>query len=123
MNAIALLEKQHKETLALFAALEKSKPGSSRKQMFVKLKGSLLAHMVLEEEIFYPAVAPARAASEPVAEGYEEHTGARGALDRAEQAIAEEELFTIRIGVLAEMVKHQMRTSPSWSQAARWTPS
>lgn len=109
MNAVALLEKQHKETLALFDALEKSKPGNTRKQTFAKLKGALLAHMVIEEELFYPAVAPAKAAGEPIAEGYEEHTGARAALDRAEQAMSEEDLFTVRIGVVAEMVKHHIK--------------
>ncbi len=109
MNAIDLLEKQHKETLDLFEMLEKSKPGATRKQAFAKLKSSLLAHMVIEEEIFYPAVSAAQSAGEPVAEGYEEHTGARGALERAGKALADEELFGVRIGVLAEMVKHHIK--------------
>ncbi len=109
MNAIDLLEKQHKETLALFEMLEKSKPGATRNQSFTKLKTSLLAHMVIEEEIFYPAVAPAKSAGEPIAEGYEEHTGARAALDRAEKALSEDELFTVRIGVVSEMVKHHIK--------------
>lgn len=99
MNAIDLLEKQQKETLALFEMLEKSKPGATRKAGFTKLKTSLLAHMVIEEEIFYPAIA----------EGYEEHTGARAAMDRAGKAIADEDLFGVRIGVLAEMVKHHIK--------------
>lgn len=108
MNAIDLLETQHKETLALLDQLERSTPGTARKQAFTKLKTSLLAHMVIEEELFYPTVGSMQPEGEPIAECYEEHAGARGALDRCARALAEEDLFGVRICVLKEMVKHHI---------------
>ncbi len=69
MNAIDLLETQHKETLELFNMLQDSTPGTERKQAYAQLKASLLAHRVIEEEIFYPAVAEAQSDGQPIAEG------------------------------------------------------
>jgi iron-sulfur cluster repair protein YtfE (RIC family) len=109
MNAIDLLETQHKETLEMFTQLKNSKPGAARKQTFKKMQGALLAHMLIEEEIFYPSVAMQSSDGEPIAEGYEEHAGAPAAIDRCARAVSEEELFAVRIGVLEEMVKHHIK--------------
>lgn len=109
MNAIDLLEQQHEETLAILKALESSEPGAQRREQFKEMRSALLAHMLIEEELFYPRVAHARADErEVVAEGYEEHTGARGVLERCGRALADKELFCVRIGVLREMVMHHI---------------
>lgn len=108
MHAIKLLEKQHDEVMKVMTQLEESEPGRERAAAFKLLQSSLVAHMVIEEELFYPAVAQQQKAGEPIAEGYEEHAGARGALQRCERALKEEELFQVRIGVLKEMIKHHV---------------
>jgi hemerythrin-like domain-containing protein len=108
MNAIDLLEQQHKETLQMLAKLEDSEPGTERKQTFKQMQSALLAHMVIEEELFYPAVAAEASDGEPIAEGYEEHAGARTALERCARAMGDDELFGVRIGVLNEMIKHHI---------------
>jgi hypothetical protein len=116
MNAIELLEEQHEETLALLEKLEESKPGPGRKRDFRKLQASLLAHMAIEEEIFYPAIAAATdgdSDGEPLAEGYEEHSGARGALARCARGLAQERLFQVRIVVLKELIKHHVKEERS----------
>ncbi|HMI91271.1 MAG TPA: hemerythrin domain-containing protein [Polyangiales bacterium] len=114
MNAIELLEEQHEETVSLLEKLEKSEPGAGRKRDFRKLQASLLAHMAIEEEIFYPAlVAAADADGEPLAEGYEEHSGARVALQRCARSAAQEKLFQVRIGVLSELIKHHVKEERS----------
>lgn len=108
MNAIDLLEQQHEETMEMLSELEESTPGSERNATFKKLKQSLLAHMVIEEEIFYPLVVNRTSDGEPIAEGYEEHSGARVAITRCARALKQEELFQVRIGVLKEMIKHHV---------------
>jgi hemerythrin-like domain-containing protein len=114
MNAIELLEEQHEETLSLLEKLEKSDPGAERKRDFRKLQSSLLAHMAIEEEIFYPAVVAATDADgEPLAEGYEEHSGARVSLVRCARSVAQEKLFQVRIGVLKELIKHHVKEERS----------
>lgn len=108
MDAIDLLEQQHEETMQMLNTLKESTPGRQRNETFKKLQHSLLAHMVIEEELFYPALVSHSSEGEPVAEGYEEHAGARVALMRCQRALKQEELFQVRIGVLKEMIKHHV---------------
>jgi hemerythrin superfamily protein len=109
MDAIDLLEEQHAELMEFFSELKESEPGRARSQTFRKLQRSLLAHMVIEEELFYPAVAARSSDGEPVAEGYEEHSGARVSLSRCARALKEDDLFKVRIGVLKEMITHHIK--------------
>jgi hemerythrin-like domain-containing protein len=114
MNAIELLEEQHEETLALLDRLEKSEVSATRRKGFRKLQVSLLAHMAIEEEIFYPAVVTASDKDgEPLAEGYEEHSGARVALMRCARSLGQARLFQVRIGVLKELIKHHVKEERS----------
>lgn len=109
MDAIALLEEQHEEIIELLNDLKESSPGRERKETFKKLQQSLLAHMVIEEELFYPAIVSRASEGEPVAEGYEEHSGARVSLTRCARALKEDDLFKVRIGVLKEMISHHVK--------------
>jgi len=114
MNAVDLLETQHKEALALLKKLEASEPGAERKQMFRKLHAALIGHMAIEEEIFYPAViASTKKDGEPIAEGYEEHVVARVALERCVRSLNHERLFQVRVGVLKELINHHIKEERS----------
>jgi len=114
MNAVDLLESQHKEALALMKKLEDSEPGTVRKQTFRKLQAALIAHMAIEEEVFYPAIISASTRDgEPIAEGYEEHVVARVALERCMRGLNQERLFQVRVGVLKELVTHHIKEERS----------
>lgn len=114
MNAVDLLERQHKEALSMLTELEKSEPSASRKQTFQKLHAALMGHMVIEEELFYPAVIAATSKDgEPIAEGYEEHVVARVALSRCARSLSHERLFQVRVGVLKELIKHHVKEERS----------
>ncbi len=54
MNAIDMLEEQHREVEAIFAQIAESEVGS-KKRLVKILVEKLIAHMEIEEEIFYPA--------------------------------------------------------------------
>ena len=109
MNAIALLEEQHAEAIALMDQLKESKPGATRQRTMKKLDAALVAHMAIEEEIFYPAMAGASAEGEPIAEAFEEHVIARVALKRCSDVVEEAELFGVRVGVLKELIEHHVK--------------
>jgi hemerythrin-like domain-containing protein len=109
MNAIELLEEQHRETLSMLETLEKSRPSATRSTTLAKLHAALVAHMVIEEEIFYPALAEARGDGEAVAEGFEEHVIARVALRRCADTVTEKDLFGVRVGVLKELIEHHVK--------------
>ncbi len=108
MNAIDLLEQQHEEALSLCRDLCDSDAGDERKETFKQLSSALLAHMGIEEELFYPTAAKAKADGEPIVEAYEEHATARNALERCEKALKEEELFQVRMRVLEELLEHHI---------------
>lgn len=114
MNAVELLEHQHKEALALMKELEDSRPSNKRKQLFAKLQTALTGHMAIEEEVFYPAVMSASSKDgEPIAEGYEEHVVARVALERCMRSLGQDRLFQVRIGVLKELISHHVKEERS----------
>jgi hypothetical protein len=109
MNAIELLEQHHEELMKLLKSLAESEPGIDRKQTFKQMQTSLIAHMVIEEEIFYPAVAKAQEEREALAEGYEEHVMARSAAARCARSVGQDRLFQVRVGVLKEMISHHIK--------------
>jgi hypothetical protein len=102
MNAIELLKDQHKKTKA---ALEKASKGKLDAAESKKAADELVAHMVIEEHVFYPRVRELM--KDMVGESYEEHTTARFALARALTARGEEQIKA-RFTVLKELVEHHI---------------
>lgn len=102
MNAIDLLKQQHKKTLAV---LEKGSKGELDTRESKKAADELVAHMVIEEHIFYPRVRELM--KDLVGESFEEHTVARFALARCLTARGEEQIKA-RFTVLKELVKHHV---------------
>jgi len=78
MDPTKLLEADHRQVERLFEAIDKTE-GDERTPLIDELKTSLLAHMALEEQVLYPAMAPATG-KESVEEGSKEHELARKAL-------------------------------------------
>jgi len=103
MNAIDLLKQQHKKTKAL---LEKASEGKLDPRESKKAADELVAHMVIEEHIFYPRVR--QLMKDLVGESFEEHTVARFALARALTARGEEQI-KVRFTVLKELVNHHIQ--------------
>jgi iron-sulfur cluster repair protein YtfE (RIC family) len=102
MNAIDLLKQQHKKTKA---ALEKASAGKLDAKESKKAADELVAHMVIEEHIFYPRVRELM--KDMVGESFEEHTVARFALARCLTARGDEQIKA-RFTVLKELVGHHI---------------
>lgn len=103
MKATKLLTKQHDEVNSLLETLEKGKGTSATLK---KLADSLAAHMVIEQELFYPAVI---AVSEDlVLEAYEEHAVARFALKRLMKAEKSDHDFKAKVTTLKELIEHHV---------------
>lgn len=103
MNAIELLKDQHKKTKA---ALEKGSKGKLSGAESKKAADELVAHMVIEEHVFYPRVR--ELLKDLVTESYEEHTTARFSLARCLSAKTEEEIKS-RFTVLKELIEHHVK--------------
>ena len=103
-KATALLEKQHRKVENYFAAIESAK--GSPKALVHELATDLLAHMVIEEKLFYPATLAVK--EDLVLEGYEEHVVARFALERLLAASPKERSYKAKWKTLKDIiVDHQ----------------
>ena len=75
MDAIALLEEDHKRIKRLFAEGEETteRAEKTRTELFERLKTTLTAHESMEEQVLYPALMAHPKAKELTLEAYQEH--------------------------------------------------
>jgi hemerythrin-like domain-containing protein len=100
MKATSLLEKQHRQIESLFKKLERGKADAS--SLVTELANDLVSHMVIEEELFYPA---AKAVDRSmVLESIEEHAIAAYALQRLIAADPADASFPAKVAVLKELI-------------------
>src|SRR5437899_8934517 len=71
MDAIELLESQHRDLKALFQKCEMAN-GEAKRQLFEKIADALAVHAAIEEKHFYPATRSARS-EESLQEAVDEH--------------------------------------------------
>lgn len=72
MDAIKLLERQHREVEKLFEKFENSDDDKVKLSTFEHIADVLAVHMEIEEKHFYPACR-AKGTKDEVAEAYDEH--------------------------------------------------
>lgn len=110
MDAIELLEKDHRKVEKLFAQLEKidEKNAAKREELFEQLKEELDLHAEVEETIFYPVLKEADKTREITMEGYEEHHVVKAILAEMESTDIESEQWTAKLTVLKENVEHHV---------------
>ena len=75
MNAIELLEQQHKQVKKLFEEIEEAESGE-KEELFDEVADALAVHAAIEEQHFYPATKDART-EELLHEAVEEHLAAK----------------------------------------------
>jgi hemerythrin superfamily protein len=104
MKATALLKKQHRKVEGMFATLQKRKGDTSA--VLAQLANDLVAHMTIEQTIFYPAVR--QIDSEMVSESYEEHALAELALKRLLETTPDDATFAAKVTALKELIQHHV---------------
>lgn len=102
MNAIELLKMQHQQVKE---ALEKMSEGEIDEDEVRLLADELVAHMVIEEHIFYPRIQQLK--KDLVSESFEEHAVARFELARAMVSRGEDQ--KTRLTVLKELIEHHVK--------------
>jgi hemerythrin-like domain-containing protein len=108
MKATDLLERQHREVKALFKRLEKNEGARTRSQLLDEIAKNLAAHMVIEQEIFYPACARVLEDKSIVAEAFEEHGIASMQLKRVLAVRGRDTTFEAKAKVLRDLVEHHI---------------
>jgi hemerythrin superfamily protein len=107
MNAIKLLESQHREVEKLFAQIESAKDVDKKETLFTTLADSLAVHATIEEHHFYPAV-KANRTEDILLEALEEHVAIKRVLSDLLDTEVEDETFDAKIKVLKETVSHHV---------------
>jgi hemerythrin superfamily protein len=103
MNAIELLESQHRDVEDTFAEIESSDESDSKLRAFEKLADSLAIHAAIEEHQFYPAV-KAKGLSDLVLESLEEHLGVKRVIADIMKTDPDDDTFSAKVKVLKELV-------------------
>jgi hemerythrin superfamily protein len=104
MKATSLLDDQHRTVEALFEKLERGQgdPGATLQT----LAKTLLAHMAIEQDIFYPAIQNVDV--ERVSESYEEHALTEVALERLLATDRGDPAFKARVTTLKSLLQHHV---------------
>lgn len=104
MKATELLEKQHREVEAIFKKIESGNGDVT--QLLEQLADNLVAHMTIEQELFYPAVQ--NVDSDLILEAFEEHAMAEVGLKRLLAADPLDPRFKAKVTVLKETIQHHV---------------
>jgi hemerythrin superfamily protein len=107
MDAIELLESQHREVEALFSEIEDAGDTATKAALFEELADKLAIHAAIEEHHFYPAV-KAQRTEDILLEALEEHLGIKRVLADLLKTDADDETFDAKIKVLEETVSHHV---------------
>jgi hemerythrin superfamily protein len=108
MNAIELLEQDHREVEAYFDEFEELEDDSAKGELAQKICMALTVHMQIEEELFYPAAREAIDDDDLLDEAVVEHAGAKNLIAEIEDMEPGEDLFDAKVKVLGEMIKHHV---------------
>jgi len=75
MDAIALLEADHKKVKRLLTELDSTTARGikTRTELFATIQGELTLHEIVEEEIFYPELKAHPKAEDIILEAFKEH--------------------------------------------------
>ncbi len=110
MNALTLLTDDHKKMRTLLDQLESTteRGVKTRTQLFAEIKGELMVHEAIEEEIFYPELKAHPKARDIVLEGYQEHHVVDLLMGELEALPVDAESWGAKAIVMKENVEHHM---------------
>lgn len=102
MKATDLLAQQHRKVKAIFKKLENGRGDAGA--LLLELANDLAAHMAIEHELFYPAVAEIDEFL--INESFEEHALGEIAIKRLLATDPEDEAFKAKVTAARELIEH-----------------
>ena len=110
IDAIDLLEQDHKNVKALFEQYEglSDRSRASKKKLATQICLELSKHATAEEEIFYPAVREATGDDDLMDEATVEHASAKDLIAQILSMNADEDLYDAKVKVLSEQIEHHV---------------
>jgi hypothetical protein len=110
MDALTLLKDDHDKMRKLLTELESTteRGVKTREELYATIKGELMVHEAIEEEIFYPALKDHPKAKDIVLEAYEEHHVVDTVMAELEGLPVDDETWGAKAKVMKENVEHHM---------------
>jgi hypothetical protein len=110
MDAIALLKQDHDKVKGLLEDLEKTteRGVKARTELFATIKGEMIVHETIEEEIFYPELKNHPKAKDIVLEGFEEHHVVDLLMSELEALSVDDESWGAKALVMKENIEHHI---------------
>ena len=110
MDAITLLKNDHDKVKKLLTELESTteRGVKTRSELFATIKGELMVHETIEEEIFYPELKAHPKAKDIVLEGFEEHHVADLIVNELREVATNDEAWGAKFKVLKESIEHHI---------------
>ena len=110
MDAISLLKADHDKVKKMLAEGESTteRGEKTRTELFATLKGEMIVHERIEEEIFYPELKAHPKAQDIVLEGYEEHHVVDLLMAELESLDVEDETWGAKALVMKENIEHHI---------------
>jgi hemerythrin-like domain-containing protein len=125
VNALKLLETQHREVEELFEEFESAGEGArkTKERLCAQVADALALHAEIEEKLFYPEMKQAigKEGEELLRESVEEHLSVKRLLDDILDSSASDDQFDAKMKVLKEQVEHHVEEEESelWKQAKK----
>lgn len=107
MNAIELLESQHRQVEEMFAQIASTADSATRSRVFEDLADSLAIHAAIEEHQFYPVV-KANGIRDLVLESAEEHLAIKRVIADIMKADSSDESYDAKIKFLKQLVTNHV---------------
>jgi hypothetical protein len=107
-DAIALLKADHRTVEQLFAASAEAKGAARKEKLAKEICTELKVHMLLEEEIFYPAF-EGKIEQGLIDEAMVEHDSAKVLINDIAAAEPDEAFYDAKVKVLCEEVEHHVK--------------
>ncbi|TAK00674.1 MAG: hemerythrin domain-containing protein [Chloroflexota bacterium] len=110
MDAISLLKSDHDKVKKLLAELERTtdRGVKTRSELFATIKGEMIVHETIEEEIFYPELKSHPRAKDIVLEGFEEHHVVDLLMGELESMDVDDESWGAKAIVMKENIEHHI---------------
>jgi len=110
MNAIDLLEDDHRKVKKMLAEGEKTTERAevTRSDLYATLRREMETHERIEEEIFYPALKQHPKARDIVLEGFEEHHVVDEIMGELGETDVTDETWAAKFKVMKESIEHHI---------------
>jgi hemerythrin-like domain-containing protein len=110
MDAISLLEEDHRKMKKLLSELESTteRGVKTREELFATVKDELTVHETIEEEIFYPALKEHPKTKEIALEAYEEHHVVDMVMAEIDDVPYDDETWGAKFKVMKENIEHHI---------------